>query len=185
MKIFLKYLMFPLITACIVTIGIVISYHLDVSKGKNNVILSPSLRPRMDSAKNPGISPRRTDTPREPATASEDHTSKGASHSPQAAASHEDFVYPIDGTRDPFQQVSTPVDTQQPPGSDQHTIMLTGIIWDEEDPVAIITDSENNSYLVRTGEEISRAKVVAIRPRSITIERDGKTQELVLWPAKL
>jgi hypothetical protein len=177
MKIFLRYLMLPLITACIVTISIVIFYHLDASKDKNNVILS--------EAKNPATSPRGLDTPKKSATASEVHTSEEATHNSQTAVSHKDFVYPIDDTRDPFQQVSTPIATQQPPSSDQPSIILTGIIWDEEDPVAIITDSQNNSYLVRTGEEISRTKVLAIRPRSITIERDGKTQELVLWPAKL
>jgi|GEM_PF-2277295 len=177
MKIFLRYLMFPFITACIVTISIVVSYHLDASKRRSDVILSES--------KNLAVSPRGTNTTRESATTSEDKTSKETTRNSEIPVSHRDFVYPIDDTRDPFQQVSTLIDTRQPPSSDQPTIMLTGIIWDEEAPVAIITDSEGNSYLVRTGEEISRAKVLAIRPRSITIERDGKTQELVLWPAKL
>jgi len=91
----------------------------------------------------------------------------------------------MDNTRDPFQQIPTQVVTQQPSSPDQPSIILTGIIWDEEDPVAIIADSEDNSFLVRTGEEISGARIIAIRQKSITVERDGKMQELVLWPAKL
>jgi hypothetical protein len=63
--------------------------------------------------------------------------------------------------------------------------MLTGVIWDEECPIAIITDSANNSYLVKTGEEISKAKVLAIRQRSITIESGDRVKELVLWPSKI
>jgi hypothetical protein len=121
----------------------------------------------------------------DPVLSLEAHTDKGANHISRITLSHRDFVYPEDGTRDPFQQVSNPVAIRQPPGNGLSFIMLTGIIWDEENPVAIIVDSEDNSYLVRAGEEINETKVIAIQPRSITIEEEGKTQELVLWPAEL
>jgi hypothetical protein len=169
MKIFLKYLILPFITACIVIACIAIFRYwiLDAGTTRGDEYRASSIE--------------------YPTSRPEVHASKETIHSPHAAASHRDFVYPIDGARDPFQEVSTSVGTQQPLRTpvDQPIIMLTGIIWDEENPIAIITDSENNSYLVRTGEEISRAKVLAIRPRGVTIEKDGKTQELILWPAKL
>ncbi len=159
MKIFLRYLMLPLITACIVTVGVVVFYYLDAPQGASNVDLSNMKR---RSSKSTFVSKTH--------------------HDP--SMSYGDFIYPTDGTRDPFQKVSASIDVQQSSGNTPR-IMLTGVIWDDEDPVAIITDSDNNSCLVRIGEEISSAKVLSIQPRSITIERDGETQELTLWPAKM
>lgn len=165
MKIFLRYMILPLITACVVVMSIVAFYHLGRPKDTNVT-----------------VSPRGEGTAKGSANASGIHTAEKANHNSQ-----KDFVYPMDGTRDPFQQAPASVDTQQSPEPvvKQPAIMLTGIIWDEKSPIAILTDSENNSYLVKPGEEISKTKVLAIRPRSITIEKDGKTQELVLWPAEL
>jgi hypothetical protein len=197
MKAFPKYLILPLITAGIVTIGIIIFYYLDAPRDRN-VAAPPSGK---DTFRKPAAAPVALPTEQE------------ATYSPQIATSDKDFVYPVDNTRDPFQQVSVPVKPIH--GVRRPSIILTGVIWDGQNPIAIISDSENNSYLVRTGEEISygggspriapsgralsssssppfaqalskslKAKVLDIRPRSITIERDGKTQELALWPAK-
>jgi len=167
MNIFLKYLILPLITTCIVVAGVVVFYHLDMSRNIQNTSLSEA-----------GIAKKQEST-------SAVRTVKEATDDPPIY--YKGFVYPMDNTRDPFQKTSALADAQEPLKDvvTQLNIMLTGIIWDEENPVAIIADSDNNSYLVRTGEEIRKAKILNIQPRSITIERDGETQELVLWPAKL
>ena len=167
MNIFLKYLMLPLITTCIVVAGVVVFYHLDMSRNIQDTSFSET-----------GITGKQEST-------SAARTVKEATDDPPIY--YRDFVYPMDNTRDPFQKTPTLADAQEPlqDAVTQLNIMLTGIIWNEENPVAIIADSDNNSYLVRTGEEIRKAKVLNIQPGGITIERDGETQELVLWPAKL
>lgn len=162
MKKLLRILTLPFITACIVTIGIIVFHYLDAPKSESEAI----------------------PTGKKPAATSGIHIAEKPTHDPQINALHKDFVYPADVIRDPFQQVSVP-DAQQKPTAQQPTIMLTGVIWDAESPIAIITDSDSNSYIVKVGEEVNRAKVLTIRPRSITIERDGRIEDLVLWPAKL
>jgi hypothetical protein len=162
MKKLLRILTLPFITACIVTIGIIVFYYLDA--------------PESESAAIP--------TGKKPAGTSGIHTAEKTTHDFQLNALHKDFVYPANVTRDPFKQVSVP-DAQQKPTVQQPTIMLTGVIWDAESPIAIITDSDNNSYIAKIGQEINRVKVLTIRPRSITIERDGKIEDLILWPTKL
>lgn len=162
MKTLLRILILPLITACIVTIGIIVFYYLDA--------------PESESAAIP--------TGKKPATTSEIHTVEKPTRDSQINAFHKDFVYPANVTRDPFKQVSAP-DIQQKPTDKQPTVMLTGVIWDAESPIAIITDSDSNSYIVKVGEKINRTKVLTIRPKSITIERDGKIEDLILWPTKL
>lgn len=95
-----------------------------------------------------------------------------------------EFVYPLGNVRDPFQQapavIKSPRNTIKQP-----LITLTGIVWDGEDPIAIVTDSEGNSHLARIGEGISGVRIVGIRQRSVTIETSSQTWELVLWPADL
>jgi hypothetical protein len=162
MKKLLRILILPFITACIVTIGIIVFYYLDA--------------PESGSAAIP--------TGKKPAATSETHIAEKPTQDSQINAIHRDFVYPADVTRDPFQQVSVP-NAEQKPIAQQPTIMLTGVIWDAENPIAIITDSDSNSHIVKVGEEVNRAKVLTIRPKSITIERDGKIEELILWPTKL
>ena len=94
-----------------------------------------------------------------------------------------DFIYPVENTRDPFVQVSVPVVVIQTTSTGRKLdIILTGIIWDDEDPIAIVTDSRSDSHLVRIGEEIGKAKILAIHPGSITIEVNGEKRELMLWP---
>ena len=162
MKKLLRILILPFITACIVTTGVIVFYYLDA--------------PESESAAIP--------TGKKPATTSEIHAVEKPTRESQINTFHKDFVYPANVTRDPFKQVSVP-DIQQKPIAQQPTIMLTGVIWDAESPIAIITDSDSNSYIVKVGEKINRTKVLTIRPKSITIERDGKIEELILWPTKL
>jgi hypothetical protein len=162
MRKLLRILILPFITACIVTTGVIVFYYLDA--------------PESESAAIP--------TGKKPAAASEIHTAEKPTRDSQLNALHKDFVYPAGVTRDPFKQVSAP-EAQQELTDKQPTIMLTGVIWDAENPIAIITDSDSNSYIVKVGEKVNRSKVLTIRPKSITIERDGKIEELILWPTKL
>jgi hypothetical protein len=162
MKKLLRILTLPFITACIVTTGVIVFYYLDA--------------PESESAAIP--------TGKKPAAASRNYIAQKPTHDSQPNALHKDFVYPADVARDPFKQVSAP-EAQQKPTDKQPTIMLTGVIWDPESPIAIITDSDSNSYIVKVGEKVNRAKVLTIRPKSITIERDGKMEDLILWPTKL
>ncbi len=162
MKKLLRILIMPFITACIVTAGVIVFYYLDA--------------PESGSAAIP--------TGKKPAATSEIHTAEKPTHDSRINALHRDFVYPADVIRDPFEQVSAP-EAQQKPTAQQPTIVLTGVIWDAEDPIAIITDSDSNSYIVKAGEKVNRTKVLTIRPKSITIERDGKIEDLILWPTEL
>ena len=160
MKTFYEILIVPLITACIVVISIVVFYYLDAQKGNS-----------LD------IPPRLEDSSGNPSTASEGYTPEEPIHNSQISTSRKDFVYPSDGVRDPFRQV--PVQAVVSPAK-QTSMILAGVIWDEKNPVAIITDSDRNSYVVRVGEKINEAVVLDIRPGSVTIESDGRTQELKL-----
>ena len=162
MKKLLRILILPFITACIVTTGVIVFYYLDAPESESATI----------------------QTKKRPALTSEIHTAENPTHDSPINALHKDFIYPANVTRDPFKQVSVP-EAQQKPTAKQPTIMLTGVIWDTENPIAIITDSDSNSYIVKVGEKVNRAKVLTIRPRSITIERDGKIEDLILWPTKL
>jgi len=162
MKKLLRILILPFITACIVTAGVIVFYYLDA--------------PESGSATIP--------TGKKPVDTSETHTAEKPTHDSQINALHRDFVYPANVARDPFKQLSAP-DIQQKPIAQQPTVMLTGVIWDTESPIAIITDSDSNSYIVKVGEKVNSAKVLTIRPKSITIERDGKIEDLILWPAEL
>jgi hypothetical protein len=168
-KVFLRYLALPLITTCIVAAGVVVFYYLDAPRDTDVTLL-----------------PREASTLAEPASTS--GTGKAIAASRNPLVSRVDFVYPKDNdARDPFQKISASVNPQQSSeGTEKQTsFILAGVIWSEEDPVAIIIDADNNSYLVRTGEEMGSMKILAIQPRSVTIEMDSKTQELVLWPARL
>lgn len=140
----------------IITIGVIIVYYLGIPEGAN-------------ISKSNNISRKPANSP---VKATSDTVTRG------------DFIYPADNKRDPFQRLRV---DQKPPEVTVKTpsIKLTGVIWNKKNPVAIITDSENNSHFVRIGEKIGETKVIAIQPGSITVEKDGRTQELVLWSKKL
>ena len=155
-KISRKYFVLLLVIACIVVIWAIMPYCLALLNGKSSV-----------------VQPRRSDKPDEGIIPANTHSYR---HS-------RDFVYPVDDIRDPFMQNPTPTGTpkvQSPVGKIK--IALTGVIWDDEYPIAIISDSRNDSYIVKTGDEVDGTKIVAIHTRDIVIEVNGRQQELILWP---
>ncbi len=159
MKVSPKYLILLVVTVFIVVIWSVVPYCLDaLSEAESHVLLVES-----------------------------DAASRQLASGNECSFTYlRDFVYPVDNIRDPFVQVSVPVvETQTTSSGKKPGIALTGIIWDEDDPIAIITDSRNKSHIVRTGDELNGARIIAIHTRSIIIEVNGKQQELVLWPGSM
>jgi Tfp pilus assembly protein PilP len=101
----------------------------------------------------------------------------------------QDFVYPFDNIRDPFQirqniavtpqQQELPTQTGKP-----LPLKLTGIIWKDGKGIAIIKDSKNETHLVKAGEEIDSVRVIDIKPRMVKVESNNEVIQLELWPAK-
>ena len=157
MKVSRKYLILLLVAACVAVIWAVIPYCLDSLRDADSIVPS-----------------RRSDKLKE----------EVASVDTQGYKYPRDFIYPIGNTRDPFEQISFLTDTSTQAASPRRKpiITLTGIIWDEENPIAIVADSKNNSYLLTSGEEINGTMIVAIHSGYITIQSEEEAQELVLWP---
>jgi hypothetical protein len=155
-KISRKYFILLLVVACIVAIWAIMPYCLALLNGKSSVAQT-----------------HRSDRIDEGIISANTYSFRRSI----------DFIYPVDDIRDPFVQNPAPTGTpkvQSPIGKTK--IALTGIIWDDENPLAIISDSRNKSYIVETGGEVDGTKVVAIHTRSIVIEVNGRQQELILWP---
>jgi hypothetical protein len=92
-----------------------------------------------------------------------------------------DFVYPVDsGIRDPFQQNSAdnepPVEIAQ-----NNSVILTGIVYSDQDPIAIFDDGNGQTYLIRESEKILDFKVEKILPRSALIDRNGEKIKLEVF----
>lgn len=93
-----------------------------------------------------------------------------------------DFVYPTDGTRNPFSLAMTDF-----PGravGDKPTTalpILTGVIWDENNPIAILMDSNQRSYTAGKNGQVMSFKVVDIHSGRVLLEKAGKEYELKLW----
>jgi len=164
MRRFPRYLLLPIITTGVVVIAISVFYYVD-SKRVNSLQKKVKDTRKSDIVLN-------TDT------------NEISVPDPQNSM---DFVYPIENTRDPFQQMSIPVIAQNITEFEtrQSSILLTGIIWDTENPIAILSDSKNNSYLVKIGEEINGTKVLSIGQKSVILKKNGEERELELWQAKL
>lgn len=77
----------------------------------------------------------------------------------------------LDYTRDPFQ--FQPRKAAGKVGIDR--LSLTGIIYDQESPVAVINDT-----IVHKGEEIEGALILEIKSNSVVLEKDGKSYTLEL-----
>jgi hypothetical protein len=103
-----------------------------------------------------------------------------------SASSAKSFIYPEGKSRDPFQR-TLPSVAGNPSQSEvfvatQPEISLTGVIWGNNAPVAIIRDLTNNrTYVAKVGQEIGSIKIVEIRRRSIIIKNGDKTLELLVW----
>lgn len=86
----------------------------------------------------------------------------------------EDFVYDSHGKKDPFSPpvigVVETTDKEQLAG-----VKLEGIIWDEENPIAVINDK-----VVSIGDEVAGAKIVGMTRNEVTFEVDGQQVELKL-----
>ena len=101
-------------------------------------------------------------------------------------SSAKSFIYPEGKSRNPFQRTS-PLVAGNPSQSKvfvatQPEISLTGVVWGNNAPVAIIKDLANNrTYVAKVGQEIGSIKIVEIRRRSIIIKNGDKTSELLVW----
>lgn len=157
MKIRPKYLILLLTIACVAIIWTIVPYCLDLLSDESSI-----------------TQPRGVDNPDSQPVPADVHN----------FASTRDFVYPVDNTRDPFFKIQVSSDTAaqvKSPGK-KPNIILTGIIWDDENPIAIVADSNGNSHLMQVREEINKIKILAIHPKSIIIQSEGITHELALWP---
>jgi len=78
----------------------------------------------------------------------------------------------IELRRDPF--TLAPISTT-PTSSDKEALSLTGIVWDKENPVAII-----NGRIVKVGNTVSGNTVLAINPSNVILSDGNRTIELKL-----
>ncbi len=103
-----------------------------------------------------------------PVKAKEVATSQGVKD-PGLYARLEQEIKKMDFKRDPF---------SQPSSADQggpQALHLSGILWDETNPTAIINDE-----IVAVGGEINGKRVVEIKRDKVILEADGQTTELGL-----
>ncbi len=81
----------------------------------------------------------------------------------------EQEIKKMDFKRDPFsQQALSDLEESQ-------SLHLSGILWDEANPTAIINDE-----IVAVGGEINGKKIVEIKKDKVILEADGQTTELGL-----
>jgi Tfp pilus assembly protein PilO len=58
---------------------------------------------------------------------------------------------------------------------------LTGILWSENQPIAIFTDHQQRPLLAHRGEVIAGATVIDIQPQYVVLRRGAEKHELRLW----
>jgi len=96
-----------------------------------------------------------------------------------------DFVYPSgDELRNIFQlyqEVVTPQakNVQTPP-----PLILTGVIYNKHNPLAIFMDGQNKSYLARVNDTILDYTVLKIEPRSVILKHADTRIELRVFKNK-
>jgi hypothetical protein len=75
------------------------------------------------------------------------------------------FIYTSYGRRDPF----LPIELPEIEGISIDQVRLTGIIWSQKDPIAILEDvrDPNVSYSLRQGDAVVNGKVVKITPKEV------------------
>ena len=97
-----------------------------------------------------------------------------------------DFVYPSKVQRDPFErQTEDKMNTDGVISDNGETLpFLKAVIWRTEDPIAILEDEDQHSFLVRVNWWINSCKVAVISPTGVVLERDGEQYELKLWQAE-
>jgi len=96
-----------------------------------------------------------------------------------------DFVYPKgNGMRDVFRRyhpIVTPSGKNEPPSL---SLILTGVIYNENKPLAILMDGQNKSYLARVNDTILDFTVLKIEPRSVILNRGDTLTELRVFKDK-
>ncbi len=96
-----------------------------------------------------------------------------------------DFVYPNhDGMRDIFQPHHPKVTPQKKSGPPSLSLILTGVIYDEQTPLAILVDRHNKSYLAGVDDTILDFTVLKIESGSIILNREGTQIELKVFKDK-
>ena len=84
-----------------------------------------------------------------------------------------DFVYESsDGIRDVFQRQNPEVTPQAKSASPSPSLILTGIIYNEHNPIAIFMDGQNKSYLARVNDTILDFTVLKIELRSVILNHE-------------
>ncbi|MCZ6681232.1 MAG: hypothetical protein O7E52_28775 [Candidatus Poribacteria bacterium] len=58
--------------------------------------------------------------------------------------------------------------------------MLTGILWNEQKPIAVFTDHRRRSRLAHVDEVVAGATVTEIQPQYVVLKRDGIEHQLSL-----
>lgn len=82
----------------------------------------------------------------------------------------EESLVKQDWGRDPFFPSASMISS-----SDLGGVVLNGIVWDKENPYAIINDD-----VVKVGDTIGDIGIVEINEKSVTVEQDGKKYTLEL-----
>jgi type IV pilus assembly protein PilP len=96
-----------------------------------------------------------------------------------ARAAPDAFVYRPEGRRDPFQSMLFELEAAQESRSrapleqfELGQIALMGVIWEADEPRALVTDPEGRSFVVRTGSRIGKneGRVVHIGDNLVLVE---------------
>ena len=85
-------------------------------------------------------------------------------------------------SRDPFAFVSPMPQSGGAPGRANDTPLpkLTGILWDDESPIALFDDG-NTQLSAGVGEVIGGTTVLSIEPQEVVLKRDTQQTALNLW----
>jgi len=94
-----------------------------------------------------------------------------------------DFVYPKGNVmRDVFQPYYLTPQAKNELSSP--SLILTGVIYNENKPLAIFMDGQNKSYLARVNDTILDFTVLKIEPRSVILNRGDTRTELKVFKDK-
>lgn len=90
----------------------------------------------------------------------------------------ESFVYPANGRRDPFR----PLVGGAGLGPRVEDLTVRGILYARDRSVALVADRSGQTYRLRRGHTIGRARVIEIRPSEVhfAVEEFGVVRQRVL-----
>lgn len=96
-----------------------------------------------------------------------------------------DFVYPNgDDMRDVFQRYHAEVKPRAEGSPPPPFLILTGVIYKEPNPIAILADGRKNSYLAKVNDTVLDFTVKKIEPRSVILKRGSTEIELKVFTDK-